>query len=79
MLTAFSWADSSQSLYLAGFLTDDLLVGQLGSRSESWRLNAPAIVLVDLTSGTVHPVEGVEETEIDYCHCLWFSRPASGP
>ena len=78
VLTAFFWAESTQHLYLTGFLTHDLLVGQLGSSSAMRSVAPPMppmVVLVDLETSSVHPVEAVDEAEIAHCLCLWFSRP----
>ena len=72
VLTAFFWAESTQHLYLNGFLTHDLLVGQLGSY---WSAGPAMVVLVDLETSSVHPVEAVDEAEFAQCLCLWFSRP----
>ena len=71
---AFSWDDEPGRLFPSGFLTADLLVGELGVRG--YGVVPPTTVLIDLASGSVHPVAGVEEAGIDGCLCLWFVRPA---
>ena len=76
-VTAFSWENDSLELRLAGFLSDDLLVGQLVGQyvpPPGPQHRDLTTVLVDLTSHRVHPVAGLDEIEVATCHCLWFAR-----
>ncbi|MCY4615453.1 MAG: hypothetical protein OXC71_03555 [Chloroflexi bacterium] len=72
----FSWSDELTALGIVGFLSDDILIGQLSLRL--WdRTETPTTVLVDLSNHTVHPAEGLVDLELGHCDCLWFVRPGA--
>ena len=77
VVAAFTWDDASEKLHLAGFVSDDLVVGQIVPRL--WHTGTPdteppTTVLVDLANHSVHPVTDLDDVAIDDCLCLWFVR-----